>query len=432
MKIRIGVIGVFDTVEKIKKIMKEFSNQAEAYYFVYSKKEEIIDIVKNNQNNVDVLLFSGSFPYLYAQNNNAIKMPAVYVPRIASSIYDVLWKIRDRKLDYTSVSIDVIEEKDVYEVLDTLNIPKENFYVRSNSEMKNVDELFPFHYNLWKTGKTSVAITSNCKVKKRLVEAGTPVARLYPTNSSIREYINKAIYIADVERIKSTQTAIQIVRIKDDNIRNASEYEFLKLKNHFEAILIDYTQQNFGSFFPFGNNEYLIFTTRGALNKKSIGKKFSKIIELEKELNIVFASGIGYGSTVYKAEINARIALSHAMKKTASSCFIVDEDGEISGPISSCDEIDISYKLFVTEDRIQNIANEINISPTYVAKIKSIIEQTGKDVMDSEEISNYLSISLRSARRIINQFLDGGYAKVIGKGRQSPTGRPRRIIKIEI
>lgn len=439
MKIKLGVIGVIDTVEKIKKIALEFKEQIDVSYFVYSNKEEILDILNERQGDLDVLLFSGSYPYFYAKNNNAITKPAVYVPRIATSIFETLWLIRDKKLDYTRVSIDVLNEKDVYEVLDSLNISKESIYVKSNSNFTDdgelfpfVDELFPFHYNLWKSGKISVAITSNSMVARKLKTAEIPVFRLYPTNPSIRGSINRAIYIADVERIKSTQIAIQIVRIKDDTQRNAFEYEFLKLKNRFETILIEYTQQNFGSFFPFGNNEYLIFTTRGAMNRKSIEMKFSKIIELEKDLNISFASGIGYGNTVYKAETNARIALAHAMKETNSCCFIVDEEGGISGPIGNDNEFDISYNLIVTDEKIQKIAKDINISPTYVAKIKSIIEQTGKDILDSKELSNVLGISLRSSRRIINQFLDGGYAKVIGKGRQSPTGRPRRIIRIEI
>lgn len=439
MKIKMGVIGVIDTVEKIKKIAQEFDNQIDVSYFVYSNRDEVIDILNQYQNGLDVLLFSGSFPYFFAKNKNAITKPAVYVPRIATSIYETLWLIRDQNLDYTRASIDVLEEKAVYEVLDSLNISRENFYINSNSNIYNgnelfpfVEQLYPFHYNLWEAGKINVVITSNSMVSRKLKSSGVPVFRLYPTNPSIRGSINRAIYIADVERIKSTQIAIQIVRIKDDAQRNAFEYEFLKLKNRFETILIEYTQENFGSFFPFGNNEYLIFTTRGALNRKSIEGKFSKIIDLEKGLNISFASGIGYGNTVYKAETNARIALAHAMKETNSCCFIVDEDGGISGPIGNKDDIDLSYNLIVTDEKIQKIAKDINISPTYVAKIESIIKQTGKDIIDSEELSNFLGISLRSSRRIINQFLDGGYAKVVGKGRQSPTGRPRRIIRIEI
>lgn len=439
MKIKMGVIGVIDTVEKIKRIVPEFHNQIQVSYYIYSNKDEIFDILKKHQDNLDVLLFSGSSPYFYAKNNNILTKPSVYVPRIATSIFETLWLIRDMNLDYTKASIDVLNEKHVNEVLDSLNIPKDNFYVKSGDYIDDgkqlssyIENLVPFHYDLWKDGKISVAITSNSMVAKKLKSLGVPVFRLYPTIPSIRGSINRAIYISDVERIKSTQIAIQIVRIKDDTQRNAFEYEFLKIKNRFETILIEYTQQNFGSFFPFGNNEYLIFTTRGALNRKSIEEKFSKIIDLEKDLNILFASGIGYGNTVYKAETNARIALTHAMNETNSCCFIIEQDGGIVGPLGSMDNINLSYNLIVKDKRIQKIAEDINISPTYVAKIKSIIDQTGNDIIDSEELASFLGISLRSSRRIINQFLDGGYAKVVGKARQSPTGRPRRIIKIEV
>jgi hypothetical protein len=430
MNIRLGIIGTKETLEKIKTVVPEFKDKINVKYLVYVDKDETIDILKSCQNDIDVILFSGTDPYHYAKNADAIIKPAVYIPRVETSIYEVFWKIRDEGLDYTKVSIDAISGKAVDEVLNAFDIPKENIYVKSYKAIVNYDELVTYHYKLWKEKKVNAAVTGLSMAANKLKEIGVPVFKLYPTIPLIREYINKAIYLGDVERIKSTQIALQIISIKNESSDMSFQYEFLKLKNQFETSLIEYTQENFGSFFPFGVNEYLIFTTRGALNSKSVEEKFQKIVELDKKLGVSFSSGIGYGNTVYKAEVNARIAVDYSSKENYSCCYIVDEQGLISGPIGKNDDMNLEYDLIVTDKEIQDIAKKINISAAYVSKIKAIIESTGKNILDAEELSNYLGISLRSSRRILNQILDAGYANVIAKQSKSSTGRPRRIFEI--
>ncbi|GAA0178846.1 hypothetical protein SH2C18_18300 [Clostridium sediminicola] len=430
MKIKLGIVGEKDTLEIIKNVVSEFEDTIIPYYFTYANKREVIDILETYENNIDVFLFSGSDPYYYAKNKNALIKPAVYIPRVETSIYEVLWKIRDEGLDYKKVSIDAISQKSVEEVLNALNIDKENIYVKKYKPVVDYEELVSFHHNLWKNNKINAAVTGIAGAAKKLRELGVPAFRLYPTVQLIREYINKAIYLGDVERIKSTQIALQIIRIENKSREMTCGYEFLKIKNQFENFLIEYTQDNYGLFFAFGVNEYLIFSTRGALNANFIEAKCLKIAELTKKIGISFSSGIGYGNTVYKAEANARIALDYAAKEKYSCCYIVEEQGLISGPIGKSTEMNLAYDLIVTDKKIQDIAEKIDISAAYVSKIKAIIDSTGKNVIDAKELSDYLGISLRSSRRILSQILEAGYGKVIAKESRAGTGRPRRIFEI--
>lgn len=130
MKIKLGIIGEKDTINP--------------YYFTYVNKIEVIDILLTYQNNIDVIFFSGSDPYYYAKNINAIIKPAVYIPRVETNIYEVLWKIRD-------------------------------------------EELVSFHYDLWKNNKINAAVTGISGAAKKLRELGVPALRLYPTIPLIRE-----------------------------------------------------------------------------------------------------------------------------------------------------------------------------------------------------------------------------------------------------
>ena len=260
------------------------------------------------------------------------------------------------------------------------------------------------------------------KTHDELKEKGVPVMKLIPTTFLIREYITKAIYAADMKVMKGSQIGIQIVKLRIDRERAASEYDFLKLRNKVEQEIIHYTKSILGSLFPFGRDEYMIFSTRGVIDQ-SVG-----------DLNIkecTVASGVGYGQTVYNAETNARTALEHALGKAESATFILDEMGQLTGPVSSGMEEALTYAIKVEDDSIIKIADQIKLSPAHVAKIQSLMEKTNSDTFDANDIAMHLSVSIRSARRILGAIVEGGHGEIVAKESTSSTGRPRRIYKIK-
>ncbi|QZY54124.1 hypothetical protein [Crassaminicella profunda] len=430
MKIKLGVIGPSDSIEKICKIAKEVEEKVIIFPYVYENKEETLELINECQKKVDGILFSGHVPYNIAKFSNALTKPAVYIPRVGTSILKALWEIKCRGIDYTKMSIDSVKEKSVKEIADELEIKFDEMNVIPYEENISYDELVKYHYNLWKNKRINVAVTGLSKTYIKLKELGVTVHKLSPTTFLMREYLNKAIYKASVKKIKATQIAIAIVKIKNENNNMSSEYEFLKIKNKLEEMLINFTKNSFGSIFPFGRDEYLIFTTRGALDNEYNTQEFKKYFKTDRKSNIVFASGIGYGNTVYNAEYNARVALNRAMGKEYSCIYMVDEDGSITGPISSENENTLTYNITVSDERIQSIASKLDISASYVSKIMAIIEKTNKNTFDSEELSNYLEISSRSGRRILKKIVDTGFGKIIGKESKTKSGRPKQIYEI--
>jgi hypothetical protein len=432
MRIKLGIIGDHDTVKKIVEVAEEFNDKVDIFPHSYEYKEETLELLNKCQDKVDVIIFSGHVPYFIAKFANAIKKPAVYIPRVGTSILKAFWEINSDGIDCRRISIDSVKENSVDEITKELNITIERLYVISYEENISYDELAERHYKLWKDNKINAAVVGLTKTYERLKKLGVPVYKLMPTTFLIREYINKAIYEASVKKIKATQVAIKIVKIKNRNSNMSSEYEFLKIKNKLEKALIEYTKNILGSVFPLVRDEYLIFATRGAIDNELNTSEFQKHVEIEGDLGITFASGIGYGNTVYNAEFNARIALDYAMKKDYSCLYVVDQQGTISGPISNGSDELLTYELAATDKKVQLIADKLNISPAYVSKIMAIIQKTCKNTFDAEELSNYLGVSTRSARRILNTIVDGGYGEVIAKESKAKTGRPRQIFEIKI
>lgn len=432
MKIKIGIIGPKDSTKKICEVSEEFKEKIDIYPFIYERREEAVEILEKYQNQVDVILFSGPAPYNVAKYKNIIHKPATYIPRTGTSIVKVLFDIYRQNMDYSKLSIDSVDEAAVDEISKELDIKFKNLFVIPYEENTKYEEMTDYHYKLWKNGEINIVITGLTKTYEELKELGVPVRKILPTSFLIREYVNKAIYLANVKKIQATQIAIQIVKIKNENNNMSSEYQFMKIKNKFEKTLIDYTKGILGSIFPFGRDEYMIFSTRGAIDSNFSTSSFHKYMKIDSRKDIIFASGIGYGNTVYNAEFNARIALDYAIKKKYPCLYTVDEDGSIEGPVSDCEDNTITYDLSVRDKSIQEIADKISISPAYVSKIIAIMEKSAKDTFDAEELANYLEVSKRSARRILSSIVEADFGKVIAKESRSKTGRPRQIYQINI
>lgn len=432
MKIKVGIIGSLETNEKIKEVLKEFQDTVEIYVYSYQHKNETPKLVQDSQKEVDVLLFSGQVPHGIAHENHLIRKPFEFIPRTGSSLYRVFWHMQAQDMDYRRVSFDTIEQEAIEETLKELEIPIDKLYVKSYRGDIDYSELIEFHHRLWKEKKINVAASCVGEVYRSLKELNVPVFRVFPTRSLIRECIHRALFKVDVEKIKGTQIAIQIVKLKNRNHRISSEYEYLKLKNQLETALISYTQEHFGSIFPFGRDEYLIFTTRGAVDIERKTFKILQLIKLQTSLEIELASGIGFGDTVHEAEVNARIALDYAAAEDCNCCYILDEKGIISGPVYEEQGEPLIYDLMVEDEAIQRMAREIKISASYVSKIQSIIQRIGRNNFEAEELANYLGISERSARRILKQIVDAGHGAICASENRTGIGRPRQIYEINL
>lgn len=430
MKIRLGIIGPEDSVHKICKVANEYKDRIDVYSYIYELKEETINMVIECQKKVDVLLFTGHIPYYIAKHAGVIEKLNFYIPRIGISILKAMYEMDHLGIDYSKMSIDSIQEEALLEVAEEVGIEFEKYYLVPYKENIEYEVLAKNHYDLWKEGKTNIAITGLSKTYDDLSAKNVPVFKITPTAFLIREYINKAIHAVDVKMIRATQVAVQIVKLKGIGNYHASEYAFLNIKNAFEKGIIDYTKEILGSYFPFGRDEYMIFSTRGVISSTVENSNFIKNMNNGNQKNIVFASGVGYGNTVYDAEKNARIALNHAMNIDQSATFIVEEQGQITGPITNDKNEALTYAIRVDDKEILRISDEIKLSPAYITKIQSIVERTSSDAFDAKSIAALLEVSIRSASRILKNIVDGGYAEIIAKESVSKTGRPRQIYRI--
>lgn len=435
MKIKVGIVGASDTVDLIKSVGYEFNDRIDCIPLSYKDTDECIEIVKESINSMDAFLFSGSVPYELVTKNLNVTKPCMYIPRNSSCIYKLLWEIRNSEILSGNISMDTATEKDIsdiHEILKELNCNELNIFPL-NFRGVNWDykETINEHYNLWREGKSDLAVTAFYSIYLKLKELGMPVIRITLTKDIIRKTIEALISNVTNRRLKANQVGVIIINIESPKELALTSYENQKLKLKLSNIFLDYAQAFHGCYFPLDTGDHVIFTTRGSIVASTNGYKSISIIDaLSKELtNAKISCGIGYGKTSNEAEVNAKLGLSHARENGGDCAFVIGDEGSIRGPIGKDSEIEYSYS---NEGELLKIAEDIGISTLYVSKLKSISEHIGKNTINSKELAYYLSISERSARRILKLLSNKGYAEDIGEEAPRAKGRPRILYKINL
>jgi len=428
MKTRIGLIGPEDSVARILGVAAEFEGKIDILKKVYTGKEESTALVKEAEAEVDVFLFSGIIPYKIVTYARVTDKPCVFIPRLGTSVIKALWEMRNDGEDFKRISVDSIDRRDVEEAAQELGFSFTDLEVVEYEEGITYEALAELHRAFYAAGTTAAALTGLSKTYRVLKDLGVRCYKTYPTKYLIREYIQKALHIAEANKMMAYQIAVIILKIKVGAAVSTLWYDHLRLKNAFEKILIDYTKKIFGSMFPFGRDEYIVFTTRGTMEDV---RTIEELLDAASSLEIEFSAGLGYGSTAFNAEYNARMALDRACAASESCMFAVDVGGDIIGPITS-GRSPLRYNISESDAGIRRIAEETGLSAAYISKIKSLILMTRKNVFDAEELAAYLDISSRSARRILQSIEESGHARVAALESKSKTGRPRRVYELSL
>jgi len=439
MKIRLGLVGPDDAIKLISDVIKEYEDTFDYVTLTQTIYTEniagMINNIKEHIEKVDVFLFSGQLPYTIVTNNLDIPRPCFFVPHNTTCIYKTLWQIREEGIPLDKISFDMIKPKEITEALHEVGLEESTVYASEYEEGKELDpmDIAEWHFNLWKSGKIGAAITCLYSTYQALKAKNVPSFRaLYP-KATIRQTLEQIINDIARKRLKVMQIAVMLVNIDNFNAiakSRGSEYAVQKIKIELLNILLDFAQTIQGSVFSFGGDDYIIFTTRGALlSGTNSYSNISLMNQVRQDLKISISCGIGFGKTVYESERNARFGLSYAKDASGDCIYVVEEDGSMTGPLGKPYMLNYSLR---TQAEIVKIANSIGLSSTHVSKLRSIRDQIGEETISASKLAPYLNITERSARRILKILADKGYAVEVGEEASGKKGRPRKTYSLNL
>ncbi len=425
MNNQVAVIGADDVVEKIMGFQDDFQNLV-LKSMPYVLEDEIPSLLKEATGIVDVILFAGPVPYFIAKSLGEETIPNLYVSFTGTSFMQILFQVFNQsKIDVTGISVDILEEKVVLETMNELGLSNIELYTKEYSGIEQSDELVKFHLNLWKEGKTSIALSCLRSSYWKLLDEGVQAYRIVPTSTAIREALKRAVVHGEQLQSKETQIAVQICDIDgySDLIQNYNfEYKGQRIKLSFQQILNDYAERTLAAVNYEGGDRLTIFTTRGILEKiTNLYRNDPLLDEIRERLSIAVSIGTGLGRTAYDATRNAQNALRFAKDAGGDCSYVMTDIGKMIGPIGK--EPRLESVVISTDPNFVRVAKKAGMSIETISKLNSLMNLLGKQTLTSHELATGFQISNRSASRILNRLLKAELVSLIGTAQSSPTGQ---------
>lgn len=430
MQINLGVIGEQHTINRFNEIIPDYKEFI-PHIYIDEKEELYPDIIRKNNNLIDVwLVFDQIFYNKIKFTIKNLNKPIYYIPYRGASLFKVLCSLIYKQNKVEEISMDTVPYFDLVRGLKEMDIDFSDVHCLKDDGSLKIIDYFKYHYDLFKSGKTKVAITRSYYLKKMLEESGIPAVNVIPLRVTIRAILNMILNEVRIKNLEATQIAVQIFSFEINAYK--TPYLFDDIYSKKIAItqkLLKYSKKILGSLKTTVDGNYYIFTTRGILEKETNNftseVKFEELAEIHKNL---IATGIGIGNSAREAEANALIALKHSINYERGSWFVVLNDKTISGPLGKSYQLNYSYN----SEALADASLKTTLSITTLSKVKNALEKYGRNTISSQELAIAMQMLPRSARRILNCLTLNGYAEEIGEESPENKGRPRKIYKISL
>lgn len=430
MKLRLGYVGVEDTMEQVLSVIRSFP-ELHCLPLIHTSFEEIPGLLELHKDRVDAWLFSGPLPYQKALQAQDAGTPMYYIPYSGIGLYRTLCRIfYDKQLGCGELSFDLFEPRELKQIFKELGMEQAPLHLIAYTGSDA--ELVEFHHRLWKEGHTQAAVTCVWLVQQKLEALGVPVYRVTPTDASIEGVLHAALRNQETLRFKEAQVAVQLMEADPFaglTKEMFSTDELYRKELDMTRELLSYAKLVQGSLKPAGSGRFAVFTTRGAISEAT--RRFTALPELltgQDSGAKPFRSGIGIGRSVYEAEILAGKALLHAREQEDGAWMVLLEDKTILGPLGKPEQLSYSS---VSQD-LQAASDQSSLSVATLSKIESVLGKLGSDELSAHELAQHLQIMPRSARRILIQLEAAGFAEIIGEDTPHPRGRPRKRYRLRL
>ncbi|MDM5249323.1 hypothetical protein [Lysinibacillus sp. G4S2] len=429
---KIGLVGLKTSIDQIVDLTDEYKHELEFISLPYEEINEIEKIIVEHECHVHAWFFSGPIPYEIAQRKLGTDKIMVHVPATESGLYKaILEMIYEQGQIIEKLSIDTMTSNNISkEAMSklTVNIPK--MYTKMFDLNVDTNELLNFHLNLWGEGKTEGVLTCFPSVCKALREQGIPAYKMSMSTMEIQQSLRALSEKVKTSYFKDTQIGVEIIEVEYFNkvaeeMKTPYNLQYLELR--LKEMLIQLGEKINGSFSDKGNGRYMIFSSRGAIERE-IETLEDTVQRLAFEADTTVAVGIGFGETAYSAEINAFRAIQHSKAMKKREIVIVQEDGLIVESPGKKGEL--HYSSRTQNELLIEKLKQGNISVKTYKKIVSLIQKMGWSDFTTKDLATHLEMTERNVRRIVTDMCKVDLAQCIGQETYAARGRPTKIYRL--
>lgn len=415
----IGVVGPSDSLERIMKFQSEMPQNVVLKAYEALTLKDAVDVAEKYNSEMDGILFSGPSVHGSVISKLNVHNPNSFIPHSGFGLLSLFYTQIDSK--YTSFSIDVVASDAPKEM--PIELDDYHFDILPYEIYHSENDYIAFHEENFKNGSDAI-VTTFASIYTYFNQKNIPVYRLHTTDFDIRYTLGSLIH--EIEKVELSMQSIAVQKIKVSLPDSFSKYENFQRKLDLESQLNAYTKNCDGTLI-LHEDVYTIYSTKKHLNNPLIHSDF---FELAAASDNKIYSGISYGCSVYRAEINTETALNAALLEDFGNLYILDASLQLRGPFT---ESPFSLvEPILDSEIIEDASHKIGLSEDYIYKIYRTLTLKDVQSVTAKEFAHYLNISHRSANRILRMFINAGYAEIIDSIHEGKSGRPVNVIKITL
>ncbi|MER2154588.1 MAG: hypothetical protein ABS917_10380 [Solibacillus sp.] len=404
----------------------------------YEDLPHLTEVFRENYTKYTAVLFSGQIPYLHIKKYCPAEfatMPSQFIDITERDLYFTLTKVQYENpgFRFRDALIDFLYEENNYLSLKEW-LPEEDFpYTLSTSiqvfgEPNAYELVAKRHLELLEEGKIKYCFTRLTNLNTYFSHNDVIPILVTPSLKSMEAAVQKLLKEVEVHSLTKSQVVcghLQFNFVENDLLEN--EYRQVAL---YKAIL-DFNR-------TYG---YSLLIYRSSLHNEII-TNFSDYIRITNdETKCSLASflhehvpfkvkiGWGIGKTLAIAQAQAEKASSYCQKPFTESYRINKED-KLLGPL---DGTNVSSIVEQTHSFLEEIAKETNISVFQLEKLYDMMRTYDKNTFTAEEVSVHLSVSTRTANRLLKKLTEYSYAVIIETlATPSGKGRPKNLFDLRL
>lgn len=425
--VSIGVVGPRDLVQRI--VLMEEGPDSRHWRLVgaaHDRERHVYDQVQKIAGSVDAILFTGPLQYDLARETGELTVPATYVPVSGASLYSSLIRgLMAGSLDPSRVSIDSISAADVEAAYADIEVSTKRVHTREYRGTGSAEQFVDFHRRLYERGRTSAALTTVKSVAQQLTEAGVPAHRMLPPANTIRIALNTAALLGAGSILGDSQIVIVVVQVAPASrpvSHGPRNYRQLELVLTLHQLLLSVVGDLGVAVVQRDADTFVITATRGSMDQLTDRLRAADFVDrVRTETGMAVDLGVGVGDTPQAAEEHAYAALSRSRDAGDATVYLVRPDGSavaLSARPGQPTPSEPPAGWSKAAETMQRIVEVLPLRPGEPV------------VVDAEAVAEALSVTPRSARRMLASLVEARLAWPMPAVQSSRGGRPRQQFRL--
>lgn len=386
--------------------------------------DQAITLYKEHRREVDCLVFSGAvYYYIVIQACGTLEKPSFILDEVKTDIRQIFLDLvmKDRQFDFSRVFVDFAVERNKYLGIKEM-LPKDQWPLFNDLEENEYiwehSALVQRHRQLYEEKRIDVSITRFGTILKDLDAMGIPYRYAYPS----KDYaVNFFMQIANTMKLEmALEKPFATIVIEFEHIPgDPGDGPMLRC----EELIADFVRLHGYDFMIQKEANKLIVLSRyddlSNISYNFTDDGFKQHLEAAAGTRLFV--GIGAGRTIYQATQNAGKAA--LMSRSGQGVYYCSEAETMLGPIGA----EHPGVLHANPDSkaIERSAR-LHVDHINLQKIISYTKLRHSTKISADELAHYLSVTVRSANRILNTIEQNGgarsYREKLGDGR----GRPKK------